>query len=47
VGCHNIPQINGKVRISRINVSVLCGISKMSYHSSILLMLLFVPSQQF
>jgi hypothetical protein len=41
----NIPQINGKFRISRINVSLLCDISMMSYHSDILLMLLFVPTQ--
>jgi hypothetical protein len=43
----NIPRINGKFRILWINVSPLCGISKMSYHSGILLMLLFVPSQWF
>jgi hypothetical protein len=43
----NIPQINGKYRILWINISPLCGISRLSYHSSILLMLLFVPSQQF
>jgi hypothetical protein len=43
----NIPQINGKFRNSQINISPLCGISKMAYHSDILLMLLFVPSQQF
>jgi hypothetical protein len=40
----NISRISGKLRISRINVSPLCGISRMSYHSSNLLMLLFVPS---
>jgi hypothetical protein len=33
----NIHQINGKFRISWINVSPLCGISRMSYHSGILL----------
>jgi hypothetical protein len=43
----NIPRINGKFRISQINVSPLCGISGISYHSDILLILLFVPSQQF
>jgi hypothetical protein len=43
----NIPQINGKFRISQINASPLCGISMMSYHSGILLMLFFVSSQQF
>jgi hypothetical protein len=42
----NISQIFGKFRISQINFSPLCGISRMSYQSSILLMLLFVPSQQ-
>jgi hypothetical protein len=36
----NISRINDKFSISQINVSPLCGISKMSYHSSILLMLL-------
>jgi hypothetical protein len=41
----NIPRINVKFRISRINVLSLCGISRMSYHSIILVMLLFVPSQ--
>jgi hypothetical protein len=43
----NIPQISGIFRILRINVLPLCGISRMSYHSGILIMLLFVPSQQF
>jgi hypothetical protein len=43
----NIPQIKGKFKISWINVSPLCDISRMSYHSDILLMLLFMPSQQF
>jgi hypothetical protein len=50
IGAHcdpNIPRINGKFKILRINVSPLCGISRMSYHFDILLMLLFVPSQQF
>jgi hypothetical protein len=32
----NIPRINDKFRISRINVLPLCGISMMSYHLSIL-----------
>jgi hypothetical protein len=44
---HIISRINGKLRISRINVSPLCGISRMSYHAGILLMLLFMLSQQF
>jgi hypothetical protein len=43
----NIPRINGKFRILRINVVSLYGISRMSYHSNILLMLPFVSSQQF
>jgi hypothetical protein len=43
----NIPQVNGKFMISQINVSPLCGINMIFYHSGILLMLLFVPSQQF
>jgi hypothetical protein len=50
IGAHydpNIPRTNGKFRILRINVLLLCGINMMSYHSSILLMLLFVPLQQF
>jgi hypothetical protein len=48
IGAHcdpNNPWINGKFRISRINVLPLCGISMMSYHSDVLLMLLFVSSQ--
>jgi hypothetical protein len=48
IGAHcdpNIPRINGKFRISRINISPLCSISMMSYHSGILLMLIFVSSQ--
>jgi hypothetical protein len=28
---HNISRINDKFRISRINVLLLCGISRMSY----------------
>jgi hypothetical protein len=50
IGAHcdpNIPRINGKFMISQINVLLLCGINMMSYHSGILLMLLFVPSRQF
>jgi hypothetical protein len=43
----NILGIYGKFRISRINISALCDISLMFYHSDILLMLLFRPSQQF
>jgi hypothetical protein len=41
----NIPQINGNFKISRINVSLLCGINRMSYHSDMLLKLRSVPSQ--
>jgi hypothetical protein len=41
----NIPRINGKFRILRINVSPLCGISRISNHSDILLMRLFVSLQ--
>jgi hypothetical protein len=41
----NIPWINGKFGILQITISPLCGINMMSYHSGILLMLLFVPSQ--
>jgi hypothetical protein len=46
IGAHcdpNISQINDKFRIPQINISPLCGISRMS-HFGILLMLLFVPS---
>jgi hypothetical protein len=43
----NIPRIFGKFRILWIIVLPLCGFNKMSYQSGILLMLLFVPSQQF
>jgi hypothetical protein len=48
IGAHfdpNISWINGKFKISQINVLPLCGISMMAYHSDILLMLLSVPSQ--
>jgi hypothetical protein len=50
IGAHcdpNILRINDKFRISQINVLPLCGIGRMSNHSDILLMLFFVPSQQF
>jgi hypothetical protein len=43
----NIPRIFGKFLILWINVLSLCGINRMSYQFDILLMLLFVPLQQF
>jgi hypothetical protein len=43
----NITRIFCKFRILWINILPLCGISSMSYHSGIMLMLLLMPSQQF